>query len=60
MTDPTKARCDSCGVEGRVFVQHAAKALGKWHTWRECPACFGKSEGRAVAAIEEAERSGVA
>ena len=60
MTDPTKARCDECGVEGRVFLEHSVRVGRRIVQWIECPACVKAAEGRAIKAIAEAERSGVA
>ena len=60
MTDPTKARCDECGAEGRVFVEHSVRGGKRIVQWIECPACVKATEGRAIKAIAEAEKAGVA
>jgi hypothetical protein len=36
------------------------KVFGEWKTWRECVCCYLEQEGRAIKAIEVAERAGVA
>ena len=60
MTDPTKAMCDSCGREGRVFALHHIK-LGSRHVlWRECAACQKAADERAIAACAQAEKARVA
>jgi len=60
MTCPTKSTCDACGASGRVFVQHSIKIGARWVQWRECQACVKAADERAMAAVREAERGGVA
>ena len=39
MTNHTKARCDGCGAEGRVFVQSGVRIGKRVVTWRNCIRC---------------------
>lgn len=56
-------KCDTCHEDKRITLEHGVKVNGNWCRWRICVDCElrerKEQDGRAVVAIEQAERAGV-